>query len=96
MRLSTGVCREADFALADNKLRFSTRMREAGLPVVSALSIERAEDLREALCTSPFRAARLCVKPVQGVYGQGFRILDDSVGLRDVLADTAGRRVPSA
>ncbi|WP_296303870.1 ATP-grasp domain-containing protein [uncultured Desulfovibrio sp.] len=63
---------------------------------MSALSIERAEDLREALCTSPFRAARLCVKPVQGVYGQGFRILDDSVGLRDVLADTAGRRVPSA
>ena len=96
VRLSTGACREADFALADNKLQFSTRMREAGLPVVPALSIERAEDLREALRTSPFGAVRLCVKPVQGVYGQGFRILDDSVGLRDVLADTAGRRVPSA
>lgn len=96
VRLSTGACREADFVLADNKLQFSTLMREAGLPVVPALPIERAEDLREALRTSPFGAVRLCVKPVQGVYGQGFRILDDSVSLRDVLADTAGRRVPSA
>lgn len=96
VRLSTGACREESFALADNKLLFADRMREAGLPAVPALLMERAEDLREALRSSPFGGARLCVKPVQGVYGQGFRILDDSVSLRDVLSDAVGRRVPSA
>lgn len=95
VRLSTGACREDAFELADNKLLFSERMREAGLPVVPALLMEQADDLRDALRVSPFGGARLCVKPVRGVYGQGFRILDDGVGLRSVLADTAGRRVPS-
>lgn len=93
VRLTTGA-RSAQFIeLADNKVSFAEFMTQHGLPAVPSLTVVGAEELCRALAGSPFGDVPLCIKPVRGIYGEGFWRFDPAAGAMIGFASPEKRRV---
>lgn len=61
-----------------DKARAHIRLAAAGAPLPQTWTITTAEEFTEALATLNGAAWRVCVKPVQSIYGLGFRLIDDA------------------
>jgi hypothetical protein len=69
--LITGATNQKNLIDLDNKAVFTQRCTEANIPVAQSWRIETAEQLKQVLAEhSPHHS--LCVKPVQGLFGEGF------------------------
>ena len=67
--------------LLDQKDRFCTALEGIGMPTTAFMTFRRMsefEDAHDTMKAGLGSDAVLCVKPVTGIYGSGFRILTDS------------------
>ncbi|TCV94328.1 ATP-grasp domain-containing protein [Biostraticola tofi] len=92
-RVITGATSLATHQLADDKLRFAELMAGYQLPVVPAILIEEAGELRRQLALRPFGDAAVCIKPVTGIYGMGFWRFDDNCSPMACFSSPEQRRV---
>lgn len=69
--LVTGGTSCRTFELVDDKARFTAEAERVGLPCIPALTVSNAEQLRSAYEAFSSRG-EVCIKPVVGIYGQGF------------------------
>lgn len=78
VKLTTGARHIEVFELADNKARFSERMADQGLRSVHSIEVQTPDEVAAAV--SYFESHHLlpCIKPVRGIYGMGFWILQRS------------------
>lgn len=75
--LITGATQLTDLQDMDNKFAFTTRCQAAGIPVAQGQLIQNAAELT-ALLEQTRGQVDWCVKPVQGIFGEGFwRLIDD-------------------
>lgn len=77
VQLITGALSITDLEDLDHKANFALRCEQAGIPVASGWVIETVDEL--AALIERYRAQyALCIKPVHGIFGQGFwRLVDD-------------------
>jgi hypothetical protein len=69
--LVTGGVGPRTFELVDDKARFTLEAERVGLACIPAITVVNAEQLRAAYAA--FRpGGEVCIKPVVGIYGQGF------------------------
>jgi carbamoylphosphate synthase large subunit len=72
-------CLDLDtLAILDDKRRAAERLGPLGIALPRWRPFRDAEELALALEELGYPQRRVCVKPVRGMYAQGFRILDDS------------------
>ena len=90
--LITGATTVAAFEIANDKTIFTDAMTTAGLPVVPSVRIDTVEELANYLDHPPFEGT-LCVKPVCGIYGEGFWRLDPTVSAAHCLHYPDTRRI---
>lgn len=69
--LVTGGISPRTFELVDDKAAFTAQAEAAGLACIPAISVSSAEQLRAAYQTFSV-SGEVCIKPVVGIYGQGF------------------------
>lgn len=93
VRLVTGARDVGTFQIADDKVRFAEFMVSSGLPVVPSIKINSAAELRSALSDQPFGDVQMCIKPVTGIYGQGFWRLDNNASMTKAITDPDSRRM---
>ncbi|MEM6159610.1 ATP-grasp domain-containing protein [Erwinia sp. P6884] len=97
VRLTTGALDHATFELADDKYAFSQHMKRHGLPVVAAKVFSTADELACLLHDHYAQDATAdvlpCIKPVQGIYGMGFWMLDKNAPMMACFQQTDRRRV---
>lgn len=93
VNLTTGASQVSTFDIADDKVSFAKTMLAHGLPVVPSIRVTDANTLEYLLKASPFPGCRLCVKPVTGIYGMGFWLLDDRSLSTDILDHPEQRRI---
>ncbi|MDM5103838.1 ATP-grasp domain-containing protein [Aeromonas salmonicida] len=76
--LTTGATSLDMFALADDKVRFARFMEQHQLPVVHSTQINSSAELQKLLQArnEDQNGVLQCIKPVTGIYGLGFWILD--------------------
>ncbi|WP_110947021.1 ATP-grasp domain-containing protein [Pseudomonas bohemica] len=71
LTLVTGGVSTRTFDLVDDKARFTAEAKRVGLPCIPAITVKTAAELRAAYdAFSP--SGEVCIKPVVGIYGQGF------------------------
>ena len=71
LTLVTGGVNARTFELVDDKARFTSEAERVGLPCIPATTVKTADELRAAYdAFSP--SGEVCIKPVVGIYGQGF------------------------
>lgn len=69
--LVTGGVNARTFELVDDKSKFTAQAEQAGLACIPAITVVDADGLRAAY--DVFKAmGEVCIKPVVGIYGQGF------------------------
>lgn len=92
LQLVTGALSVSTFEQLSNKLQFVAQCERAGLPVTRGMEVRNADQLERAIAQlSP--AGPICVKPVQGIFGQGFWRLKSDADPLDCFADTDARVV---
>ena len=69
--LVTGGFGTRTFGLVDDKARFTAEAERVGLPCMPAITVANADQLRAAY-DSFLASGEVCIKPVVGIYGQGF------------------------
>lgn len=75
--LLTGTRGQQNHHYLDNKFEFTQMCQIAGIPVVDAIQVESTSQLVEAIQAIQARQLSVCVKPVTGVFAQGFWQLSD-------------------
>lgn len=93
VKLITGATSLASLQLADDKVAFAERMSLLDLPIVPSIRVTSAEHLKDLLARKPFDEQIPCIKPVEGIYGQGFWILDKEVKASSCFANPDNRFV---
>ncbi len=77
IELITGALSVQDLLDLDNKAIFAERCQQAGIPVASGWVIENGQQLSDVVATQGEQQA-LCIKPVHGIFAEGFwRLIDD-------------------
>lgn len=79
----------------DDKLLFTARIEELGLPIARTTLATTGAELIQAVQALEDDGLRACVKPPVGVFGSGFWIIDDVGAPYRMLSDES-RRMPSA
>lgn len=75
--LITGATSLQDLLDLDSKAVFAERCLQAGIPVASGWVVENGQQLADVVAAQREQHA-LCVKPVHGIFGEGFwRLVDD-------------------
>ncbi|MFA9203013.1 MAG: ATP-grasp domain-containing protein [Flavobacteriales bacterium] len=75
--LITGATCLQDLLDLDSKAIFAERCEQAGIPVASGWVVENGVQLAEVVAAHHEQHA-LCIKPVHGIFGEGFwRLIDD-------------------
>ena len=75
--LITGATRLQDLLDLDSKAIFAERCQQAGIPVASGWVVNNGQELSEVIAAQRDQHA-LCIKPVHGIFGEGFwRLIDD-------------------
>lgn len=77
----------------ENKDVFTRDCETAGLRCVPAIMVQTAEELAQAYATMTSGGNAVCVKPVTGIYGQGFWRLEEGLSPIRCLANPDDRRV---
>ena len=81
----------------EQKPAFLARMEAAGVPVTPFRRFEGAEEykrLRGEGELFPDHPGPLCVKPASGIYGAGFRIIQDELPAMALLSDLSALELP--
>lgn len=91
--LTTGATNLGIFALADDKVRFSQFMEENSLPVVHSVQVNNGDELKVQLDATKADGILQCIKPVTGIYGLGFWVLDPKAGAMTAFDNPDNRRV---
>lgn len=95
LTLVTGARSVETFDLLDDKAAFTRRVQAAGLPVVPGIAVDTPAGLRAAIdALAP--SGPVCVKPVRGIYGQGFWKLRPDADPFACLANADDRVVSQA
>lgn len=92
LQLVTGALSVATFEQLSNKRQFVEICQQAGLPVTEGIEVQNAEQLNQAIEQLQAQGS-ICVKPVQGIFGQGFWRLDPDTDSMQAFADTDSRLV---
>jgi len=71
LELVTGGMSMSTFDMVDDKSRFTAEAERVGLPCVPAITASNAEEMFAAYKTLS-ASGEVCVKPTNGIYGQGF------------------------
>ncbi|WP_213938477.1 ATP-grasp domain-containing protein [Pseudomonas sp. dw_612] len=71
LQLVTGGMSMDTFSNVDDKSRFTAEAERAGLACIPAVTVSNARELTVAYETLS-RQGEVCIKPVVGIYGQGF------------------------
>lgn len=71
LQLVTGGMSMDTFDNVDDKSRFTAEAERAGLACIPAVTVNNAEELAAAYALLS-RQGEVCIKPVVGIYGQGF------------------------
>lgn len=75
--LITGATSLQDLLDLDSKAIFAERCQQAGIPVASGWVVNNGQELSEVVAAQRDQQA-LCIKPVHGIFGEGFwRLIDD-------------------
>jgi len=75
--LITGATSLQDLLDLDSKAIFAARCQQAGIPVASGWVVNNGQELAEVVAAQREQHA-LCIKPVHGIFGEGFwRLIDD-------------------
>lgn len=93
VKLVTGTCSEALHEIADDKVQFASFMREHGIPVVPSLRVESLANLKDGMSYFGDLPVPLCLKPVTGIYGMGFWVLDPKADPMSAFEDADKRQV---
>ncbi|HDU8490703.1 ATP-grasp domain-containing protein [Aeromonas hydrophila] len=91
--LTTGSIDLDMISLADDKVRYAHFMEQYKLPVVPSLQINDVSDLERQISSKLFEGELSCIKPVVGIYGIGFWILDPAVSSMAAFNNPDNRRV---
>lgn len=84
--LITGARCLQDLLDLDSKAIFAERCQQAGIPVANGWVIHNGQQLAEVVAAQRGQHA-LCIKPVHGVFGEGFwRLIDDLSPFRCFLS----------
>ncbi|QZO00646.1 ATP-grasp domain-containing protein [Chenggangzhangella methanolivorans] len=93
VRLATGASTSENAFAVENKDVFAKRI-EGIAPLPRTKRVDGAEEFVAALKEFD-DVERLCVKPVNGIFGRGFLQIDPKAGLLDALTALHGRSVSS-
>ena len=91
--LTTGATSLDMFALADDKVRYAQFMEQNHLPVVHSMQINNALELHRHLDATRDNGVLQCIKPVTGIYGLGFWVLDPQASAMAAFDNPDNRRV---
>lgn len=91
--LTTGATSVDSLDIADSKLLFAQKMEALGLPVVPTVGINTVDELRQKIFERPFGEELPCVKPIVGIYGEGFWTLDEKASSMASFNNPDDRRV---
>lgn len=91
--LTTGATCLDMHSIADDKVRYAHYMEQHGLPVVPSIQIDTIDELGKQLALKIAADELACIKPVVGIYGIGFWILDPSVSPMAAFNNPDNRRV---
>ncbi len=91
--LTTGATCLDMHSIADDKVRYAHYMEQHGLPVVPSIQIDTVDELEKQLALKVAVGELTCIKPVVGIYGIGFWILDPSVSPMAAFNNPDNRRV---
>lgn len=92
LTLVTGGLSTRTFDLVDDKARFTAEAERVGLPCIPAITVKTAAELLAAY--DAFRpSGEVCIKPVVGIYGQGFWRFKEGVDPFRCFADPDSRQV---
>ncbi|CAK9885519.1 MAG: hypothetical protein XXXJIFNMEKO3_01919 [Candidatus Erwinia impunctatus] len=91
--LTTGAYGSDSLNIADDKVCFAELMQQHQLPVVPSLRITSLDALEQALSVPAFGDRPLCIKPVTGIYGNGFWRLDKTASLQTLINQPERRLV---
>ncbi len=91
--LTTGSMDLDMISLADDKVRYAHFMEQYKLPVVPSVQINDVSELESQISSKLVEGELSCIKPVVGIYGIGFWILDPSVGPMAAFSNPDNRRV---
>ncbi|RKJ86240.1 carbamoyl-phosphate synthase large chain [Aeromonas veronii] len=91
--LTTGAMSLDMISLADDKVRFAHFMEQHKLPVVPSVQINNVTELESQIGSKIAEGELSCIKPVVGIYGIGFWILDPSVSPMAAFNNPDNRRV---
>ncbi|MGL5334632.1 MAG: ATP-grasp domain-containing protein [Enterovibrio sp.] len=94
--LTTGATDLKMHAIANNKICYAHFMKQHGLPVVPSLQIDTIDELEKQIALKATHGELACIKPVVGIYGIGFWILDPSVSPMAAFNNPDKRRVTPA
>ena len=71
----------------ENKFEFTNCCKLANIPVVEAIEVETTEELKQAIEQISQQGKQVCVKPVIGVFAQGFWLLKDGISFFQTLME---------
>ena len=91
--LTTGATSLDMRSIADDKVRYAHFMEQHGLPVVPSIQINTVDELEKQIALKVTDGELACIKPVVGIYGIGFWILDPSVSPMAAFNNPDNRRV---
>jgi hypothetical protein len=92
IELVTGA-RSIETFRIENKKVFTDDCAKAGLRCVPAILVNNGEELTRAYASLAARGEEVCVKPVAGIYGQGFWRLEDHLDAFRCLSSPDDRRI---
>lgn len=92
LTLVTGGTSTETFRLVDDKSLFTAEAERAGLACVPAIAIANAEELVSAYQVMS-ALGEVCIKPVVGIYGQGFWRFKDGIDPFRCFANPDAREV---
>lgn len=91
--LTTGAMSLDMISLADDKVRYAGFMEQHKLPVVPSVQVNNVSELENQISSKIVEGELSCIKPVVGIYGMGFWILDPAAGPMTVFKNPDNRRV---
>jgi len=91
--LTTGSIGLDMTTLADDKVRYARFMEQHNLPVVHSTEVSTIAELAAQISAARVEGEMACIKPVTGIYGMGFWILDTNASPMAAFNNPDSRRV---
>ena len=72
VKLITGATNKEMFVIADDKMKFASKMLQAGLSPIPSILVKSATELEALINEKALGDVEMCIKPVNGIFGLGF------------------------